>query len=131
MSTETVDATESDVECLPVEIQRDSINASAKELGVSSLKVSKLGVKEKVSYGKRKLSQQLTKATTEKVVNSLEVPESKLSELQQSHGECHKCKDMDVLVADVKPRVSISSRKEKIKLLTLAPLSWSVQRCVS
>jgi len=52
MSTETVDTIESDVEFLPVEIQRDSINASAKELGVSHLKVSKLGEKQRFPMGK-------------------------------------------------------------------------------
>lgn len=129
-SSEKVDQfADDDAEFVPAEAHRYSINISAKQLGVSPLKVAKLGTKEKVSYGKRKIAQ-FTTATVQKVAGSLEVSESDLSEHQQSKEECPKCQDMDTLVAELKTKLSVSSRKEKLQLLTLAPQSWTVQKCI-
>lgn len=43
-------------------------------------------------------------------------------------GNCTKCSDFDKLVDLLIEKCKVSSRKEKIQLLTLVPDSWSKQK---
>ena len=42
--------------------------------------------------------------------------------------DCSKCNGLDKLVVQVKEKFSVSSRNKKVKLLTLTPESWTVEK---
>ena len=51
-----------------------------------------------------------------------------MTESESSPGECNDCKDFELLVDLMKEKCKVSSRREKIKLLTLVPDSWSATK---
>ena len=86
--------------------------------GISPLKKSHTMNKAKrSSYGKRK-SKQLEGAIKKKVANALNVSEEEFA-------SCSNCDDFHKFIADLKDKFKTVSRREKIKLLTLVPESWS------
>ena len=42
--------------------------------------------------------------------------------------ECSKCSDLDRLTELLKEKLKMSSTQEKVKILTLAPESWSISK---
>ena len=45
----------------------------------------------------------------------------------KSEATCNKCKDLYTFASLLKNKIMVSSTQEKIKLLTLTPISWSIQ----
>jgi hypothetical protein len=41
---------------------------------------------------------------------------------------CNKCADMDELITALKEKVTVSTSQEKLKLLTLTPSSWKIEK---
>ena len=94
--------------------------------GASPLKKGHTMNKEKrISYGKRK-SKQLGTLIKKKVAYALNVPEEDLE--SSEHKSCTDCADFNKMLAEVKQKISNVSRREKIKLLTLVPQSWSKEK---
>ena len=54
------------------------------------------------------------------------------TDLFPSDGEqpCLQCKDLDRLILLSKEKCSTATRQEQIKLLTLIPQSWSIQKTI-
>jgi len=58
------------------------------------------------------------------------VPQSDGDEVSESV-ECVSCNDLAKLIEALKEKCAVSSSNEQVKLLTLVPQSWSIQRVVS
>lgn len=107
----------------PAAIARDSLNTSTTSLGCSPVKPVRK--RDRVSYGKRKMTA-IKKATKAKVSKVLEVPEEELS--SEAENTCNKCKDLDRIVYLIKEKCENSTKKEKVKFLTLAPPSLTIKK---
>ena len=107
----------------PVEVAKASLHDSLSSLGCSPLKL-KRNKEDRVYYGKRKI-EEIEHSAKEKVCKVLDIS---LSTLDYSDSEvtCNKCKDLDSFINLLKNKIIISSTQEKIKLLTLTPISWSI-----
>ena len=66
----------------------------------------------------------------ERLAHALDIPEQELK-TDDENNNCSKCSNLDRLVDLIQAKVAVSSQKEKIKLLTLAPESWSIQKVIS
>ena len=98
-----------------------------KLFGLSPLKsVSSRG---KLQYGKRKLNQVLN-ASSEALSSALDTSMNEIS-VNNSFSENNyyqKYEYFNTLVEMIKQKLAISSRTEKIKLLTLTPTSWTIKQ---
>ena len=77
------------------------------------------------SYGKRK-ARDMASAAKCHVAKALHLESNEVSTIE-SEG-CVKCQDQERLVYLLKQKCMVSSRQEKLKLLTLARASWSIAR---
>ena len=59
--------------------------------------------------------------TKTKVVEVLDVKEEKLVSGKEVDSCCKKSKDLDLLMMQIKKNLKLAPRKEKIKLIILAP----------
>lgn len=107
----------------------DALNNSATMLGCSPIKVGKLSNRDKVGYGKRKLHQ-LEEATKEKMAKMLSLPGANLLCSDDETPCLQHCQDFDRLIFLLKEKCSMASRQEQIKLLTLIPESWSINKTI-
>lgn len=108
----------------------DSLNASFSQLDCSPIKRHEMKRNSRVSYGKRKLKEMGNKVS-ESVATVLDVPQEELLESKKHCPEtCKACDDLHDLVSNLKDKISCSSDKEKLRLLTLAPQSWSINTIV-
>ena len=105
----------------PLDATQESLNTSSSLLGCSPLKP--VSQREKPSYAKRKV-QGLQKAITSKVLN---VPTEEFPSTEMIT-PCEKSEDVDKFIELLKEKCHHASRKEKIKLLTLVPSSWSIKK---
>ena len=60
------------------------------------------------------------------VASACDVDENEL--LYHDSPECSKCSDLDRLTELLKEKLKMSSTQEKVKILTLAPESWSISK---
>ena len=60
------------------------------------------------------------------VVSAYDIDENEL--LYHDSSECSKCSDLDRQTELLKEKLKISSTQEKVKILTLAPESWSISK---
>jgi len=127
VSEKMPDSESSDSDFIPEEELKASLDISMTSLGCSPLKLH--GVKDRVSYGKRKVKSMQEKATS-KVSKVLSVPQSDGDEVSESV-ECDSCNDLAKLIEALTEKCAVSSSNEQVKLLTLVPQSWSIQRVVS
>lgn len=113
----------------------DKLNTSLTGIDDSPMKMHSLAPHQKVSYGKRKIKaarQNLRK----KVARVLHVPEEKLRKDSSSDDESiaskreekQKANDLDRLVELMKEKLPTVSRREKIRILTFAPPSWTREK---
>ena len=58
------------------------------------------------------------------------ISQSRNSKTDDENDNCSKCNDLDRLVDLIQAKVAVSLRKGKIKLLTLAPESWAIQKVI-
>ena len=56
------------------------------------------------------------------------LPLKLVSSVKISYNCCQKSEDLDKIVEMIKQKLVISSRTEKIKLLTLTPPSWTIEQ---
>ena len=84
--------------------------------------------RDKISYGKRKVSQ-VYAASAAFIADVLDVStdDITLNKSVNNAEYCQKATDFNRLMESVKEIFSISSRQEKIKLLTLVPPSWTIK----
>ena len=84
--------------------------------------------RDKISYGKRKVSQ-VYAASAAFIADVLDVStdDITLNKSVNNAEYCQKATDFNRLMESVKEIISISSRQEKIKLLTLVPPSWTIK----
>lgn len=94
----------------------ESLDTSSSLLGCSPVKV--VSERDKVGYGIRKIKA-LQAATKTKLAEVLNVPTDELE-------TCEQCKDLEIFVELLKEKCHSASRKEKMKLLSLVPSSWSI-----
>lgn len=114
-----------DEDFVPIEAQRATIDSSIGQLGCSPLKIH--GVADKISYGKRKLTV-IKEAIGDKVAKVLNIPTSAVLGLSENINKCDECGDFRTLIQDLKDKCSISTTREKVRLLTMAPSSWNIER---
>lgn len=83
-----------------------------------------LNKKQRLSYGKRKVRQMNTAAKS-KCMIALDLSEDALDTEAES---CEHCNDLNRLIILLKEKVKNAPRREKIKLLTLVPESWTIKK---
>ena len=81
--------------------------------------------RDKRSYGKRK-ARDMASAAKRNVAKALHLESNELSTIESEC--CVKCQDQERLIDLLKQKCMVSSRQEKLKLLTLAPASWSIEK---
>ena len=121
----------SDKEYLPSPNPKKALNQSVKILGCFPLR--SVSQRDKISYCKRKISQAYA-SSAELIADVLDVSADDIT-LNKSENNaecCQRATDFDRLnTTSVKEKISISSRQEKIKLLTLVPPSWTIKNSSS
>ena len=121
-----VNPSSTDEDFEPRETSINALNSSATMLGCSPIKVKKLGNRDKVGYGKRKLHQ-VKKASKEKMAKILSLPGAELQSTDEE-ASCSQCQDFERLIFLLKEKCNTASRQQKIKILTLIPESWSIEK---
>jgi len=108
-------------------VDRNAMESTLAELSCSPFDIAKLSNRDKVPYAKRKY-RQINSAAKEKVARMLSLSAETLSSNEEA--PCEGCKDLDTLVTLLKEKCSTSTKQEQISLLTLAPASWTIAKCV-
>ena len=109
-----------------VTFDRSELNSEAKAIGIYPIKT--VSSRDKLSYGKNKLKKMKSKMQ-ERMAHALDIPEQELK-TDDENDSCSKCDDLDRLVDLIQAKIAVSSRKEKIKQLTLAPESSSIETVI-
>ncbi|MES9880157.1 MAG: hypothetical protein ABW185_04670 [Sedimenticola sp.] len=124
-----IESDTSDIDFTPQPYEEEMLNKSITELGVSPLKVTRVSEQNKLSYGKRKVSQ-IKSAVSAKVAHVLDVEAEQLSKPIPHTTGCSDCDDMGILVTLLKEKMQVSSRQKQVQLLTLTPHSWTIAQTV-
>ena len=95
----------------------------AEAIGVSPIK--KVSFRDKISYGRNKLKR-IKVDIEEKVAQALDISAEELQ--PETQVENSKCNDLYKLVGLIKEKLLVSSWNEKVKLLTLTPESWTIEK---
>ena len=122
-----MDTSKSDAEFQPRDVPMDALNQTVNALDCTPVKAVR--PRDKIPYGKRKLKQ-IRSAAQAKCAAALELSPDTL-ESTETETECSNCRDLDRFVVLLKEKLRISPRQEQIKLLTLAPESWSQQKVMN
>lgn len=104
------------------------LNEIIPKLGLSPVKYVK--GKGKGAYLKRKLGQ-VNVSVKKKLETTLNASFNEPSTSSAKQNLCQKCEDLNLLVDNLKEKFHKCSRAEKIKILTLVPHSWSIDRTVT
>ena len=82
-----------------------------------------------VAYAKRKVSE-VTSVVQRKVSKLVNVPSSALAEepVPSCSNECLSCGDIDDLVKSLKAKCDLSTRQEKVQILTAVPQTWTIEK---
>ena len=106
----------------------ETLNESLKKLDqtISPMKSNFHTTENAVKYGKRKI-RKVSEIFNVKVAEHLEVPSELLLTESPEKEDCRKCEDFDKMIEELKDKCAISTKKEKIQILTLAPSSWSIE----
>ena len=117
-----------DDDFVPTCVQKATLDSSLVELGCSPMKTC--GVGDRASYGKRKLNT-ITQVMSDKVAKVLEIPggaDALLGIENPVEKDCEDCSDFRLLIQELKDKCRISTNREKVRLLTMAPTSWSIEK---
>lgn len=126
------DMQESDTDFVAVENVREHLDQSFTANGLSPCKLPKISSRDKEGYIKRKVKQveEKTKDLLCQVAGipseSLDIhtPTASISSVSES--------DVDYLVQAIKQKLSLATgNQEKLKLLTLAPMTWTIAKTVA
>ena len=104
-----------------LETKESSFDAEA--IGVTPIK--KVSSMDKISYARNKLKR-IKVDIEEKVAQALDISAEELQ--PKTRVDCSKCNDLDKLVVLIKEKRSLFSLNEKVKLLTLTPESWTIEK---
>ena len=99
---------------------RSDLDSAAQSLGCSPIKYHSRH-EDKEYYVKKKVHK-MDQAIKKKLCTIMEI--SPASDLEKNDN-CQKCNDLDQLMNQLKEKFKASSTREKIKILTLVPESWS------
>ena len=119
---------------ITIDSERCSLNYTLSEINVSPFKTRAIAAHSLITHGKKKLQQCLESFSEkqidirDKVATVLDI-ESRQLEINYDNESPdklleRKADDLDRLLNLIKEKMLISNRPEKIKLLTLLPLSW-------
>jgi len=106
---------------------KDNVAACLAAVECSPMKVGEIPLDRRLAYGKRKLSQTVS-SLQQKMACSLDIDPSNLSINCVKAPECNLCEDYQQLLLDLKAKCAVSSKQEVVQLLTMAPLSWSIDK---
>ena len=108
-----------------------AINASFTAIECSPMKVAHVSSGGVVAYAKRKVSE-VTSVVQRKVSKLVNVPSSALAEepVPSCSNECPSCGDIDDLVKSLKAKCDLSTRQEKVQILTAVPQSWTIEETI-
>ena len=112
---------ENDMEYVPATFSLNNINKTAEVLDCTPMRLVR--DRDKAGYCKKKI-QKLHKALSETCANALDLKTDDLK--SEKNNSSHS--DLDRFVDLLKAKIQISPRQEKIKLLTLAPESWTKKK---
>ena len=104
-------------------LERKESSFDAEAIGVSPIK--KVSFRDKISYGRNKLKC-IKVDIEEKVAQALDISAEELQ--PETQVENSKCNDLYKLVGLIKEKLLVSSWNEKVKLLTLTPESWAIEK---
>ena len=104
-----------------LEMKESSFDAEA--IGVSPIK--KVSFRDKISYGRNKLKR-IKVDIEEKVAQALDISAEEFQ--HETRLKSSKCNDLYKLVRLIKEKLLVSSWNEKVKLLTLTPESWTIEK---
>ena len=82
-----------------------------------------------ILYAKSKVDA-IQHVVEEKVAQVLNVPAAEISHVEEEDIPCKKCEDLDILIIQLKEKCLTVTYKEKVKLLTLLPRSWTIRKTV-
>ena len=94
-------------------------------LGCTPVKL--ISKRDRVAYYKRKVSNVHANVKT-KLTKVLDLDEPELK--HPDNEQCDECKDLERLINLMKEKCHLSTKREKIKILTLVPQSWSTKKTV-
>ena len=110
---------------------RESLNSTLKELEMSPLRSHSVPQYSKVVEGKRKLKK-INNSFEEQVAScySISVDEfrGKASNSTNDQELVQKATDLDNIVYQMKEKLKTCNRNQKIQVLTLTPVSWSIRK---
>ena len=110
------------------EVDKDILNAGLVKLVCSPLNSRKTNDKNKLEYGKWKVMQVLQSAN-EQTQASLDIPEMIRIYLRVANQPCcQNCKDLNEILNGIKDKIQVSSKRSTIRLLTLVPSSWTIEK---
>ena len=131
MSTVATVGDEEECEMGLAETSATNINSSFAAVGCSPIKITKLNQAQRITYGKRKISQ-AKEALDVAMATVLQQPvEAVRDGPPEPASECLNCKDLHELTNALKEKCRVSTKQEQYQILTLAPASWSLQRVAS
>jgi len=99
------------------------LNESMSAIGGTPLKT--VSERDKVGYAKGKI-RRMHVAMKSKLAEALTIPTESLD--SSTEPECAGCSDLNELVSLLKEKCKVSSRQEQVRILTLTPPSWSIQK---
>ena len=106
------------------ETMKDQLNTSLTSLGCSPIKF--VASNKRLTYGKRKL-QEVNKTTEGYMANLLNIDQDLLNEKPEHC--CQDTTDLLHMMESIKEKIHAKNdHQEKIKLLTLAPKSWTIEK---
>ena len=105
----------------------DALDTSFIAIGASPLKFQKIGKRDHISYGKRKIKDVQTKMIA-KVANVGGIDPKSLNVPPSSSKVCLHCQDYKNLIEELREKLHISQRPQQIQILTLVPEKWSIKK---
>nr|XP_033816331.1 ARL14 effector protein-like isoform X2 [Geotrypetes seraphini]XP_033816332.1 ARL14 effector protein-like isoform X2 [Geotrypetes seraphini] len=104
----------------------ENLSASFSPLVISPLKIQRISKQNSLSYAKHKLSE-APNAIADQIAVIDDLTPANIKAEPES-GQCKRCSDCDLLLTELKQKLELSSNREKIQILTLAPHSWTVEK---
>ncbi|KAK6191155.1 hypothetical protein SNE40_002894 [Patella caerulea] len=101
----------------------DQLNTSFTLIGCSPFKPH---ASHPVAYAKRKLDQ-VQESAKQKISQMIDI-DTKDLDPTASTSDCKDCQNFRIFINTLKAKCAISSRQEKVKLLTLVPDKWSTEK---
>jgi hypothetical protein len=111
-------------------MQVEDLNYFISMLGCSPVKLHGVAKRNTINKSWKKKGCTGNSSCTSKVAKVLKLPSTSLSQVLNdvSKQTCEGCDDLSTLMDEVKQKCATSSKQEVLKLLTLLPKRWTLQR---